>query len=353
MTQPNNSTPMRTIGIDLGDRESSYCVLSQDGTIIEQGSVQTTPEAFEQQFARSPHGRAVLEASCQSQWVSRCLSEQGHEVITANPRQVHLISKSDRKSDRNDALLLARLGRMDPELLRPITTRSKKSAVIRALLNARGQLVATRTRLVNLVRSETKVTGSRIPKCSAESFHRQARAHLPAELQAALEPVLDVLAELQLRVTAYDKEIVKLSAKEYPETQVLRQVTGVGPLIALTYVVTIDDPSRFSRSRSLGSFLGLVPRSFQSGDRDPQLRITKTGDSDLRKLLVGAAAYMLRKSSPACDLKRYGMRVARGGSKRDRARARVAVARKLAVLLHRLWRSGEVYDPDYAAKLAA
>ena len=193
MTQPNNSTPMRTIGIDLGDRESSYCALSQDGTIIEQGSVQNTPEAFEQQFAKSPHGRAVLEASCQSQWVSRCLSEQGHEVITANPRQVHLISKSDRKSDRNDALLLARLGRMDPELLRPITTRSKKSAVIRALLNARGQLVATRTRLVNLVRSETKVTGSRIPKCSAESFHRQARAHLPAELQAALEPVLDVL----------------------------------------------------------------------------------------------------------------------------------------------------------------
>ncbi|MCP4036623.1 MAG: IS110 family transposase [bacterium] len=353
MTQHSTAMPTRTIGIDLGDRESAYCVLNEAGEIIEQDSLRNERTALEERFGSDLQARIVIEASGQSQWICRCLEGLGHEVIVANPRQVQLISKSVRKTDRNDAQLLARLGRMDPELLRPVTTRSEESAAVRALLRARCQLVATRTRLVDMVRGETKVTGSRIPTCSAESFHRQARAHLPPALRSALEPLLEVLAELQLRVRAYDKQIDVLSAKDYPETQVLRQVAGVGPLVALTYVVTIDDPRRFRRSRALGSFLGLAPRSFQSGERDSQLRISEAGDPEMRRLLVGAASYVLRKASPDCDLKRYGMRIARGGSKRDRARARVAVARKLAVLLHRLWLTGEVYDPDYTAKRAA
>ncbi len=353
MSQIETAAPMRTIGIDLGDRESVYCVLDAAGKITEEDSVQNDHASFQERFGASLHARIVIEASCQSQWICRCLEGLGHEVIVANPRQVQLISKSMRKNDRNDAQLLARLGRMDPELLRPVTTRSERSAVVRAMLNARSQLVVTRTKLVNLIRSECKVTGNRIPTCSAESFHRQARPHLPASLRAALEPLLDLLAELQLRVRAYDKEVDRVSADEYPETKILKQVTGIGPLIALTYVATVDDPHRFPKSRTLGCFFGLVPRSFQSGDRDPQLRISKAGDPTIRKLLVGAAAYILRKSSPASDLKRYGLRIARGGSKRDRARARVAVARKLAVLLHRLWLTGEVYDPHYAVTQAA
>lgn len=353
MTKPSTTLPTHTIGIDLGDRESVYCELSADGTILDRGSIQNERRVFEDHFGSKPTTRIVIEASCQSQWICRCLEALGHEVIVANPRQVQLISKSKRKSDRNDSETLARVGRMDPELLAPVTTRSEKSAAVRAVLRARSQLVSIRTRLVNMARSESKVTGTRLPTCSAKSFHRQARPHLPGALLAALEPVLDVLAELQIRIEAYDEEIERLSAKEYPETQVLRQIKGVGPLVALTYVVTIDDPHRFPRSRTLGSFLGLVPRSFQSGDRDPQLRITKAGDRDLRKLLVGAASYVLRKPSPDCDLKRFGTRIARGGSLRDRSRARIAVARKLAILLHRLWLTGEVYDPHYAARQAA
>jgi transposase len=353
MTQATTSAPTRTIGIDLGDRDSAYCVLGSDGSILEQGSVQMDRAAIEKLFGGGQAGRAVIEASSQSQWVARFLIQLGHEVIVANPRQVHLISKSDRKSDRNDALLLARLGRFDPELLRPTSTRSEASAAVRALLRARNQLVATRTRLVNLVRFEGKVVGVRIPTCSAESFHRRARPGLPDGLRGALEPLLDVLAEIQLRISAYDREVIRLCSKEYPVTTVLRQVKGVGALVALTYVVALDDPKRFERSRSVGAFAGLVPRSYQSGERDPQLRITKAGDRDLRRLLVGAAAYVMRKASPECDLKRYGLRVAKGNSTRDRARARVAVARKLAVLLHRLWISGEVYDPDHALRRAA
>lgn len=353
MTQTTHCVPDVTIGIDLGDRESTYCVLDAAGEVLDQGSVLTDRHALTRLFGSAPFGRAVLEASCQSQWISRCLSALGHEVIVANPRNVHLISKSDRKNDRNDAMLLARLGRVDPELLGPVRTRSEESAVVRAMLGARAKLVKTRTGLVNLIRADTKVVGSRIPKCTAESFHRRARPHLPDALRSALEPVLDVLAEIQIRIAAYDKEVDRLCAGVYPQTRVLRQITGVGALIALTFVVAIDDPKRFPDSRTVGAYLGLTPRSYQSGERNPQLRITKAGDGDVRRLLVGAAAYLMRKCSPPCDLKRFGMRIARGGSARDRRRAHVAVARKLAVLLHRLWLTGEIYDPDYTARRAA
>ena len=166
-----------------------------------------------------------------------------------------------------------------------------------------------------------------------------------------MQPLLEVLDELQKRIDGYDKEVARLCTEQFPETQVLTQIHGVGPLVALTYAVTIDKPERFERSRNVGSYLGLTPRSYQSGDRSPQLRISKAGDGALRTLLVGAAAYILRKTSPNCDLKRYGNRIARGGSTRDRARARVAVARKLAVLLHRLWSTGEVYDPNRVLSL--
>ena len=353
MPQTSSNVPTRTIGIDLGDLRSAYCVLDQEGKVIDQGSVRTDRQAFEKMFGESLAARAVLEASSQSQWVARCLEGLGHQVIVANPRQVHLISKSDRKCDRNDALILARLGRMDPELLRPITPRSEKSAIVRGFLKARSHLIETRTRLVNFVRFEAKGIGVRIPKCSAESFHRRARPNLPEALRPALEPLLDVMAQIQERIRAFDREVLRLCSEEYPETQLLRQVRGVGPLVALTYVATIDDPRRFTRSRSLGAFVGLTPRSYQSGSRHPQLKISKAGDGLLRRLLVAAAAYVMRKASPDCDLKRYGLRLARGNSTRDRARARVAVARKLAVLLHRMWVNGEVYDPDYAAKRAA
>jgi transposase len=353
MPQATSPVPDVTIGIDLGDRESAYCVLDSYGEVVDQGTVLNDRLSFARLFGTGLKGRAVLEASCQSQWVARCLDGLGHEVIVANPRNVHLISKSDRKNDRNDAMLLARLGRVDPELLGRVSVRSEESAVVRAMLGARARLVEARTSLVNLIRADTKMTGSRIPKCSAESFYHRARPHLPERLRAVLGPLLEVLEQIQQRINAYDKEVERLCGQVYPETKLLRQVTGVGPLIALTYVVAIDDPLRFKDSRTLGAYLGLTPRSYQSGESDPQLRITKAGDGDVRRLLVGAAAYLMRKCSPPCDLKRFGMRIAHGGSPRDRRRAHVAVARKLAVLLHRLWITGEVYDPDYASKRVA
>lgn len=347
------SIPSRTIGIDLGDTSSCFCVLDQEGRVLEEGVVEMREAVLKERFANSAPARVVIEASGPSHWVQRCLSACGLDVVVANPRHLRMISQNERKCDRNDARLLARVGRVDPELLHPVALRSEKCFAARVLLGARAQLVATRTRLIGLIRFECKVVGGRIEKCEPTCFHERARTQLPECLRSALEPLLGVLAELHVRIRSYDKQIASLCKTQFPVTRLLRQVAGVGPVVALTYAATIDDPRRFKDSRSVGAYLGLVPRSRQSGGSSPQLRITKAGDTHLRHLLVSAAAYILRRSSPDSDLKRYGARIGRTGSARDRARARVAVARKLANLLHRLWVTGEVYEPLYATKRAA
>lgn len=353
MKQSSVQVPSRTIGIDLSDETASYCAIDAAGEVQQEGSVPMTVEGLREQFGGREGCRIVLEASTQSPWVARCLEGLGHEVIVANPRQLHLISKSVRKTDRNDARTLARIGRLDPKLLHPVYQRSERCLAVRALLRARKQLVWTRTRLISLVRSESKVHGHRLPSCSAEAFAKRVQKAIPDVLQAALNPLLAELKSLNDHIRHYDQEIERLGKHEFPQTRVLRQVRGVGPLVALSFVATLEDPRRFSDSRQVGAYVGLTPRVYQSGQSDPNLRISKQGDGDMRTLLVTAAAHIMRRSSPDSALKRHGRRIASRGNPRDRARARVAVARKLAVLLHRLWVTAEVYEPLRAAPSAA
>jgi transposase len=272
-------------------------------------------------------------------------------VVVANPRRVELISKSDRKTDRSDAQMLAELGRTNPGLLAPITHRSETAQADLCVLRARDELVRTRTALINHVRGVLKSNGHRAPTCSAPSFARTATASIPAELQPGLRPILETLAVLTSKIDALDKRIETLCLERYPITQALRQIKGVGPVVALTFVLTIDDQRRFKSARDVGAYLGLVPRKRSSGTIDPQLRVTKAGDRSMRRLLVIAANYILGRFGPDCDLRRFGERIGGDGdNKSARKRARVAVARKLSVLMHHLWRSGEVYDPLHAAK---
>ncbi len=345
MKQTTTFVPARTIGIDLGDDSSKYCVLGADGEMIEESSLSTTAEALSAAFEKTPPSRIVLEACTQTHWVTRRLESMGHEVIVANPRQLPLISKSMRKTDRNDARILARVGRLDPSLLCPVELRDEKYLVVRTLLGARKKLVGTRTALINQVRIECKVHGVRLASCTSEVFAKRARVALPETLHMALLPVIEILDELALRIRAYDRKIDELSELEFPETQVLRRVRGVGPVVALAYVATIGDPKRFKDSRSVGAYVGLVPRSYQSGASDPNLRISKEGDRMLRTLLVNAATHIMRRSSPDSSLKQLGKRIANRGNPRDKGRARIAVARKLAVILHHLLKTGEVYEP--------
>jgi transposase len=267
----------------------------------------------------------------------------------ANARKLGLIYANKRKTDEIDAENLARLARLDPKLLYPLQHRGENAQAHMAIIRSRQALVGCRTQLVNHVRGAVKSFGRRLPKCPARSFHKRAAEHIPEALLAALEPVLEQIGSLTERIREYERQLETISKESYPETDLLRQVEGIGPLTALTFVLTLEDPYRFERSRSVGAYLGLVPATDRSGDRDPQRRISKEGDEMLRKLLVGSAHYILGPFGSDSDLRRHGEKIASRGGKNAKKRAVVAVARKLAVLLHRLWISGEVYDPLYNA----
>jgi transposase len=335
----------RTIGIDLGDRESTYVVLDEAGAVERTGKVRMTAAAIGAEFEGMGAALVALEVGTHSAWVSRLLEELGHEVVVANARQLPLISRSQKKNDRNDAETLARLVRMDRALLSPVTHRGKEAQEALALVHARDQLVQARTALINHVRGTVKAHGDRLPSCSAPAFTQTAWERIPEGLQAALLPLVETIAWYTTLIRRYDRQVEELCREVYPETAGLRQVTGVGALTALTFVLTLEDKDRFVRSRTVGAYLGLVPRQHESGALRPQLRITRAGDMYLRKLLVQCAHYILGPWGPDCRLRRWGLRLAGEGSVTRKKRALIAVARKLAVLLHRLWRDGEVYEP--------
>ncbi|MBI4468316.1 MAG: IS110 family transposase [Acidobacteria bacterium] len=343
MTEYSATIPSRTIGIDLGDQYSHFFVLDEAGQEVESGRVATS-QAGMKKFKGMERARIVIEVGTHSPWVSRKLEEWGHEVVVANARQVHLISKNDRKSDRVDPELLARLGRMDTKLLRPLRHRAAKGQADLAVLRSRDALVQGRSALINHVRGSVKSWGARIRKGSAEGFHKRV-GDIPEALQPALKPVMQTIERLTQEIRQYDRKVEKMGEAEYPETAQLRQITGVGPLTSLAYVLTLEDPHRFPKGRTVGRYLGLTPKQSDSGDQAPQLRISKAGDRMLRRLLVSSGQYILGPFGPDCDLRRWGMQRYERGGKNAKKRAVVAVARKLAVLLHRLWVSGEQYDP--------
>lgn len=334
------------IGLDLSDKTATYVVLSAGGEVIKDGKLKLSHVGLNKVLGARPATQIAIEVGAHSPWVSRALAQLGYTVTVANPRQVKLIANSDKKNDLLDAENLARLLRYDPALLRPISHRGERAQADLVLLRSRDALVRARTRLINSARSMVKAAGGRLPKCSAECFHSKARDHLPEILKQAIEPMLPAIASLTEQIQAATRQLKKLADERYPETQVLRQVKGVGPLTSLGFVLTLEEPQRFRKSREVGAFLGLTARKHDSGQSQPQLRITKAGDPFLRRLLVQSAQYMLGPFGEDCDLRRWGMKLAGPGkNKIRRNKAVVAVARKLAVLLHRLWLTGEVYDP--------
>jgi transposase len=350
MSDGSKGRPKITAGLDLGDKYSYLCLIDQEsGEVVEEGRLRTTPEALRRRFGSEQPMRIAIEAGTHSPWVSRVLEECGHEVLVANARKLRLIYANKRKTDEVDAENLARLARLDPKLLYPLKHRGEDSQAHMAIIRSRQALVGARTQLVNHVRGAVKSFGARLPKCPARSFHKRASEHIPEALWPALGPIVEQIGSLTERIRDYEGQLEAISKEHYPETELLRQVEGVGGLTALTFVLTLEDPYRFERSRSVGAYLGLVPATERSGERDPQRRISKEGDQMLRKLLVGSAHYILGPFGSDSDLRRHGEKIASRGSKNSKKRAAVAVARKLAVLLHRLWVTAEVYDPLYNA----
>jgi transposase len=337
--------PKLTIGLDLGDRTSHYCILNEAGEVILEQSLPTTPKGIQQVFSRVPRSRIALETGTHSPWVSRQLTQMGHEVIVAHARNVRLIGESSRKDDQLDARTLARLARIDPGLLGPVRHRSAQAQIHLTVIRARATLVSARTALVNAARGLTKSYGERLRKCGSGQMSREIAKELSQELRDALEPLLKEIESLNDRIDEYDRRIEQIAKEVYPQVALLKQVKGVGTLIALTYILTLDDPYRFRRSRDAGCFLGLRPGRRNSGNSEPQLHISKEGDGYLRTLMVQGAHYILGPFGQDSDLRRWGLKLAERGGKNAKKRAVVAVARKLAVLLHKLWVSGEVYQP--------
>jgi len=254
-----------TVGMDLSDRSTRICILDGDGDVVEETRLTLTESAIRRRFCQLPSSHVALEVGTHSPWVSRLLKECGHQPTVANPRRVPLIAKSDRKSDRTDAQTLARLARVDPKLLSPIRHRGPKAQAALARIRARDVLVRARTKLVNHVRGSVKSIGTRLRKVSAASFHKLDPELLPEALRPALVPVLQMIGQLTMQIRQYDRDLAKLAMERYPKAAVLQQVPGVGPLTALTFLLVLEDPGRFPKSRTVGAFLGLRPRQRDSG----------------------------------------------------------------------------------------
>jgi transposase len=344
------------IGIDLGDLENQICILDRDGTILEKTLIENTASGINTFFDRFESPRKVLvalETGTHSPWISQLLQARGFRVLVGNSRKLRLIWDSSNKNDERDAEMLARIARFDPQLLGPIRHRSRSAHMDLAVLKGRDALVRCRSSLINFVRGTCKTAGTRLPKCSAEAFAKTVIEHIPKDLLAACVPCINTILELTQKIRHLDSQIEALCEEGYPETMGLRQIKGVGPVTALAYVLTLEDPNRFSKSRDVGSYLGLIPKRDQSGCTDKPLSITKAGNTYLRRLLVGSAQYILGPFGPDCELRSYGMRIASRGGKIAKRKATVAVARKLAVMMHHIWKNKTVYNPFYQSYLKA
>jgi transposase len=342
----------RTIGLDLGDRKHAVCVLDSKGEILKEESITNSRESLTALSKRHPKALVVMEVGMHSPWISRYFKNLGHRVLVANPRKVRAIYQNERKSDKRDAEMLARIARSDEKLLCPVEHVDEEMQRDLLQIKLRDNLVRQRVNIISSVRFTLKSLGIALPSPSSQSFARHTRKSLAgehADMLALIEPSLGVLDAITEQIHKLEKSIEAMAAKKYPEVEYLTQIAGVGTLTSLTFILTIGDPTRFGRKRDVAAFLGLVPRRDQSGETDKQLRITKAGDSYLRKLLVGAAQYILGPFGPDTDLKRKGLKLAERGGPRAKRKAVVAVARNLAVLMLTLWYDEALYESNRSA----
>lgn len=336
-----------TIGMDLGDKFHIAVVFDDQGNEQEIAKVINTKIGVANFFKRYKFATVAMEAGTHSPWISRLLSEMGLTIYVGNPRKLRVIWDSTDKSDAKDARVLGMVCRVEPRLLHPLHHRGPQAQADLATIKSRDILVKNRSQLINHARGLVKTNGDRLPQCSVASFAKRCEFLIPSELQPALGPVFKAIFHLNEQIRKLERQIEQLSIERYPETQYLRQISGVGPITALCFILTVEDPSRFAKSRQIGPFLGLTPRLDQSGATDKQLPITKAGNAYLRKLLVVSAHYILGPFGPESNLRLHGLAIAARGGKNAKKRAVIAVARKLSVLLHRLWASGEKYQPFY------
>ena len=334
-----------TVGVDVGDKYSVYEMIDESGEILDRGKFPTTKTGVNGKFRSMKPCRVVIETGTHSPWMSREIEQYGHEVIIANSRKVALINQNTKKNDKEDADILCQLGQFNVKLLHPVEHRSEKAQKDLTVVRSRDVLVRARSQMVVHVRGVVKSTGSRIPGISPEAFDERVLEHIPEGLKRALEPVLKTIGEINRQLREIDKKVEHMCKNDYPETERLRQIKGIGALTALTFMLTIENPWRFKKNRSVGQYLGLAPRLDDSGEQQSQLGINKAGDQLMRRLLVNCACYIMGPFGEESDLRRWALKLSERGGKNSRKRARIALARKLSVVLLTLWKTGDAYIP--------
>ncbi len=338
------------IGMDVSLKETSICVVDGSGEIVSEGTVISEPAAIAT-FIEAKAGCALrigLETGPTTTWLWHELRALGLPVICIDARHAKAaLSVQINKSDRNDAVGLARI--MQCGWYKEVQVKSLPCHELRAVLNSRAQLVKIKCDLENQIRGLLKNLGLVIGKAGGNVFRHRAE-ELVAEhplLQEAVRPLLAVREIVRREVAGLTRRLLTM-ARDNDESRRLMTVPGIGPINALAFCAAIDEPSRFRRSRSVGAYFGLTPRRYASGEVDWSGRISKCGDAMVRSYLFVAAGVLLTRVPQWCKLKAWGHRLwKRIGFKK----AKVAVARKLAVILHRMWRDGT--DFIWSSKEAA
>jgi transposase len=326
-------------GLDVSDKSTHVCVVDGGGRVVWSGSCATCPETIARTLARRAPGlaRAVLETGALSSFLYRGLAERGVAVTCVCARHAHgVLSARVNKSDAHDAEGLAQMARTG--WYKAVRIREEGTHLDRASLKIREQLTASHRALANQLRGLLKLFGLRLGQVTTPGKRRERLQALFAqkpELREVMAPLLESLEALEVRIATLSRRLAARAAAD-PVTARLMSVPGVGPITALVYKTSIEDPDRFDHSRSAGAFAGLAPRRSQSGERDVTGHISRAGDPMLRSALYEAANSLLARVKRDCPLRTWGLALART---RGAKRARVAVARKLAILLHRLWAS--------------
>lgn len=342
-----------TIGMDLGDKNHMVTILDADGNVTAQECVANNASVIRSFFSFFQHPsviRVAMECGTHSPWLSREIAQMGFEVLVGNARKLRAIWQTDHKDDTRDSEMIARIARFDPELLYPICHRNQTAQADLAILRVRDEFVRSRTGMINSVRGLVKSYGGRLPKCSAHAFANAVGEQVPDDLLPAVAPMLEEIHSITVQIKRFDQKLEDIANSRYAEeTKRVRQIQGVGALTSLAFVLTLEAPTRFDKNRQAGPYLGLTPKIDQSGETNKELSISHAGDAFLRRLLTQSAHYILGPFGPDCDLRRAGERIQKSGGKHARGKAVTAVTRKLAVLMLRLWRTGEVYDPFHKA----
>lgn len=343
----NKSQQFETfIGVDLGDRKHHVCVTDKKGVVLGEFVINNDRAALKQLCEDYPNAKVALEVGSHSPWISRFLTAGGMHVTVANARKLRAIYQNERKCDRLDAQMLAKLLRADPDLLKPIQHGTEQAQKDLVAIKIRTSLVRQRAAVIVTVRGVLKSLGLRLPGSSAEAFHHRAETFLAEypELETAITPALKSIESLTEQIRAYEAQIQQAARQHHPQAVKFQQIPSIGPITSMAFVLSIEDPHRFKDPRDVGAYLGLVPKRDQSGGTDKQLPISKTGNAYLRQLLVQCAQYLIGHFGPDCALRRQGLLLAAKGGRAAKKKAVIAIARKLAVMMVAMWQKGSDYE---------